>query len=118
VDKSELEGIIGWFDDTANVCGLTLEDSEDQLTLLYEDFDVSVHTFFHPRNLVPLLRADIITPEIIALCLTVRHRVISLTQHPDPVERIKGDRRWEEVFAWCQQVRALKQQHNLRRPSG
>ncbi len=115
MDKSELESRIEDFDDTANGCGLTPQDSEEQLTLLYEDFAVSAHTFFHPLNLGILLRPGIITPEIIALCLTVRQRVNYLKQHPDPVEQIKGDRRWEEVFAWCQQVRALKRQHTLQR---
>jgi hypothetical protein len=116
MDRSELEKRIAWFDETANVFGLTPQDPEERLTLLYEDFAVSVHSFFHPLNLDILLRAGIITPEIKALCLTIRKQVEYLTQLPDPVEHIQGDRRWEEVFAWCQQVRALKQQHTRHWP--
>ena len=93
MDKSKLESRIEDFDDTASVCGRTPQDPEDRLTLLYEDFAVDMHSFFHHLNLDVLLRTGTSTPEIKVLCLTIPKQADYLTQHPDPVEQIKRDRR-------------------------
>jgi hypothetical protein len=111
MDKAELERRIAAFDDTANVCEIRLDGPEELLELLYEDFAVSVSTFFHPINLDVLLHAGIISEEIKTLCLEIEARVDYLTQNPAIVERIKGDSRWEAVFALCEQVRYLRLQH-------
>ncbi|WP_157541767.1 hypothetical protein [Hymenobacter aerophilus] len=111
MDAAELERRIGDFDDTANVCGIDMQGPEYLLNLLYEDFAVSVGTFFHPINLDILLTAGVITQEIKDLCLSVERKVDYLTQHADLVDKIKGDRRWEEVVELCKQIRALKLLH-------
>lgn len=90
-----------------------MQGPEELLTLLYEDFAVSAGTFFHPINLDILLTAGVITQEIKELCLTVESKVDYLTRHPDLVDEIKGDSRWEEVFQLCKQIRALKQLYTL-----
>jgi hypothetical protein len=111
MDKSELERRIADFDDTASVCEIRLDGPEELLELLYEDFAVSVGTFFHPINLDVLLHAGIISEEMKTLCLEIETKVDYLTQNPNIVERIKGDSRWEAVFALCEQVRYLRQHH-------
>ena len=114
MDRAELERRIGDFDDTANVCGIDMQGPEELLGLLYEDFAVTVGTFFHPINLDILLTAGAITQEIKELCLIVESKVDYPTQHPDLVDKIKGDSRWEEVFELCKQIRALRHLHTLR----
>jgi hypothetical protein len=113
MDAAELERRIGDFDDTANVCGIDRQGPEELLNLLYEDFAVSVGTFFHPINLDILLTAGVITQEIKELYITVESKVDYLTRRLDLVDKIKGDSRWEEVFQVCNQIRALKQLHTL-----
>lgn len=111
MDNAELERRTADFDDTANVCGISLNGPEELLELLYEDFAVSVGTFFQPINLNILLHAGIITEEVKNLCIEIEAQVDYLTQNPAIVERIKGDSRWEAVFALCEQVRYLRQHH-------
>ncbi|MFD2718098.1 hypothetical protein ACFST9_05190 [Hymenobacter monticola] len=113
MDAAELERRIGDFDNTANVCGIDMQGPEELLELLYEDFAVSVGSFFHPVNLDILLTAGVITHEIKERCLTVERKVDYLTQHPDLVETIKGNSRWEEVVELCKQICALKLLHTL-----
>lgn len=78
---------------------------------MYEDFAISVGTFFQPINLDILLHAGILTEEVRNLCLEIEAKVAYLTQNPTIVERIKGDSSWETVFALCEQVRYLRQHH-------
>lgn len=111
MDKAELERRTADFDNTANVCGIRLDGPEELLELLYEDFAVSVGTFFHPINLDILLHAGIISEEVKNLCLEIEAKVDYLTQNPTIVEQIKGDSRWEAVFALCEQVRYLRRHH-------
>jgi hypothetical protein len=111
MNKAELERRTADFGDTANVCGIRLDGPEELLELLYEDFAVSVGTLFQPINLNILLHAGIITEEVKNLCLEIEAKVAYLTQNPTIVERIKGDSRWEAVFALCEQVRYLRQPH-------
>jgi hypothetical protein len=111
MDKAELEGRIADFDYTVNVCEIRLDGPEELLELLYEDFAVYVGTFFHPINLDILLHAGIITEEVKHLCVEIEAKVDYLTQNPTIVERIKGNSRWEAVFALCEQVRYLRQPH-------
>jgi len=111
MDKAELERRTADFDDTANVCGISLDGPEELLNLLYEDFAVSVGTFFHPINLDILLHAGIITEEVKNLCVEIEAKVDYLAQNPSIVQQIRGDSRWEAVFVLCKQVRYIRQHH-------
>jgi hypothetical protein len=113
MEAKELERRIGDFEDTVNLCGIDINGPEPLLELLYEDFAVSVGTFFHTINLDILLSAGVITEQIKALCLVIASKVDYLTYHPGLVNTIKGDHRWEEVFALCRQVHDLNQAHKL-----
>lgn len=117
MDANELKNRSEDFDDTANLCGIDIDGPENLLELLYEDFAVTVGTFFHPINLDILLEAGIITPEIRALCITIENKVDYLAQNPNIVGKINENSQWKEVFALCQQVRTLKQMHNHQRLS-
>ena len=96
------------FDDTADLCGIDINGPVELLDLLYEDFAVSTGTFFHPINLDILLQAGIISEEIKTICIDIEARVCYLTQNLSLVENIKGDARWEAIFALCKQVQQLK----------
>ena len=109
MDKAELERRTADFDNTTNVCGIRLDGPEELLELLYEDFAVSVGTFFQPINLDILLHAGSITEEVKNLCMEIEYKVDCLTQNSTSVQRIRGDSRWETVFALCEQVRCLRQ---------
>jgi hypothetical protein len=96
------------FDDTVDLCGIDIDGPVELLDLLYEDFAVSTGTFFHPSNLDILLQAGIISEEIKIICINIEAQVCYLTQNPSLVQNIRGNAKWEAIFALCKQVQQLK----------
>jgi hypothetical protein len=106
---NDLTALDEWFDDTANLCGVSPQDSEELLArVLYEDFAMSVHSFFHPASLGKLLDAGLITKDIQARCRGVSARVTYLVEHPDAVAVVKDSPEWQDVFTLCDQIQRLK----------
>ncbi|MBC6992531.1 hypothetical protein [Hymenobacter sp. BT491] len=110
----DLKARTEWFDDTANLCGVDVNGSAEVLEgVLYEDFAVSVHTFFHPDNLAVLARAGILTAEITDLCTLIRDQVALLTEMPETAT--SRSQKWAAVISACEQVRVLKQEHTRKK---
>ena len=109
---NDLAALEEWFDETANLCGVSSQDPEEVLArVLYEDFAMSVHSFFHPTNLSKLLDGGLITEDIQARCRDVSARVSYLAEHPDAVAVVKNSQEWQGVFNSCHQIQRLKAKH-------
>jgi hypothetical protein len=99
-----------WFDDTLALCGVDLDGPANILKeVLYEDFAVSAHTFFHPINLDPLFTAGLITADLLALCLQIREKVITLVEAQTIREDIRQNQLWANIIALCQQGQRMRQ---------
>ena len=100
-----------WLDDTLTFCGVDIDNSSADLVkgILYEDFNVSVHTFFHPSNLEPLLDARLISGGLVTLCLQIREIVVALTEAQAVAGDVRKNQQWSSVIAMCEQGQRMRQ---------
>jgi len=105
----DLSTKLEWFDDTLALCGVDLDGPADIVKeVLYGDFAVSAHTFFHPINLELLFTAGFITADLLVLSLQIREKVITLVEAQTVAEDIRQNQLWASIIVLCQQGQRMR----------
>jgi hypothetical protein len=96
-----VEDLFEMFEDTLQKCGLYLLNSTLETVgyNIYEEFDISVRSFLHPKSLNRLLEANYIDEAIFKKCNQLRLKTIAIEQSNEwDIDNFKTSPYWHEIM--------------------
>lgn len=98
-----------FYNDTLNKCGVFLlqEDDETIEYNIYEDFDIGIHSFFHPDSLQRLYDSGLISEDKLNESILLRNKVIDI-QNTDEwgFEHLRTSEKWKEIMTLSDKIKA------------
>lgn len=103
------EGLMAYYIDTLNQCGLFLLNEEDSVVeyRIFEEFDTGAHTFLHPSNLERLHASGFIDREMMDKSSELRGKVVSLQENGEwNMQAFRSSPNWLEVLRLCDEIKS------------
>ncbi len=99
------------YNDTINKCGTYLLTTDDETIeyIIYEEFDIGIHSFLHIDNLKILFENGLISKGKMNKSLELREKVIQLQSSGEwGIEYLRKSKKWMEVFLLCDELNIIE----------
>lgn len=105
------EALFELYRDTLDKCGFFLLNENDDVIgyKIFEDFDIGIHSFFHPESLKILLNNGFISMEKMIKSLQLREKVIEIQNLGEwELTSVRKSIRWKEVMMLADKLKTIK----------
>lgn len=111
MEEITVEKLFELYTDTLEKCGMYLLDESNETIEynIFEDFDIGVHSFFHPDNLNILFRNGFISENKLIKSIELRDKIIAIQNSNEwAIEYFRLSPNWKEALSLCDEIKTLR----------
>jgi len=104
------EELFYFYNNTIDKCGTFLLNETDEIIEynIYEEFDIGIHSFFHPDNLKRLYNAKLLSYDKLNKSIHLHDMVIELQKKDEwDFEHFRTSKEWRDIMILADKISAM-----------